>query len=139
MDAITDLLEELADGGVSLDMVNQSDAGERRQLHMTVKEESLQEALNICERAAAKFGGGVEVERGLTRVALIGSGMQNARGVYARAFRALKDAGVEVHFIGSSAITIIFLVDTKNEETAVRVLHEAFDFTEAAEASLKGR
>jgi aspartate kinase len=110
-------------------MVNQADIGDgRRQLHVTVKEDGLHDALAVCDRLAKQHGGTVEVERGLSRVALVGSGMQNTPGVYARAFQALRDAGVAVHAIGSSAITIIFLVDTAAEETAVRVLHEAFNF-----------
>jgi aspartate kinase len=59
---------------------------------------------------------------------MVGSGMHNTPGVYAQAFQALHAAGVEVHAIGSSAITISLLVDSKNEEKTVRVLHEAFDF-----------
>jgi aspartate kinase len=61
-------------------------------------------------------------------VAIVGSGMQNTPGVYARAFRALEEAGVNVCAIGSSAITIIFLVNSTDADTAVRVLHAAFDF-----------
>ncbi|HEX6557967.1 MAG TPA: ACT domain-containing protein, partial [Longimicrobiales bacterium] len=128
MEATTDLLSRLADARVSLDMVSQADLGQQRQLHVTIREDGLADALAICEAAAKTHGGSVEVERGLSRVALVGSGMQNTPGVYARSFRALKDAGVQVRAVGSSAITIIFLVATAHEETAVRVLHEAFDF-----------
>lgn len=129
MIATTTLLQRLADAGVSLDMVTHADtADQRRQLHMTVKEDGFAEGLAICEEAARQHGATVEVQRELTRVALVGSGMQNTPGVYARSFGALSEAGVDVHAVGSSAITIIFLVDTANEETAVRVLHEAFDF-----------
>lgn len=129
MDAITDLLSRLADAGVSLDMVHHSDLPDRRrQLHVTVREGGLAETLKICDAAVKPGGGEVVVQRGLTRVALVGSGMQNTPGVYARAFRALKEVGVEVHAVGSSAITIIFLVDSTKEDTAVRVLHQAFDF-----------
>lgn len=123
------LLQQLADAGVSLDMVTHDDAPERgRQLHMTVREAGFAEGLAICEAAARTHGGAVEVQRGLTRVAIVGSGMYNTPGVYARSFAALKEAGVDVYAVGSSAITIIFLVETGHEETAVRVLHEAFDF-----------
>ena len=73
-------------------------------------------------------GGKVEAQRGLTRVSMVGSGMHNTPGVYARSFKALHAAGIEVYAIGSSAITITFLVDSKNEEKTVQVLHEAFDF-----------
>ena len=129
MSATAHLLSRLADAGVSLDMVAHADTVDgRRQLNLTVREEGLASAIPICEETARNHGGTVTVQRGLTRVAIVGSGMQNTPGVYARAFRALEEAGVEAHAIGSSAITIIFLVDTKDEEKAVRVLHEAFDF-----------
>ncbi|HUP88960.1 MAG TPA: aspartate kinase [Longimicrobiales bacterium] len=128
MQPTSELLGRLADANVSLDIVNQADNGEKRQLNLTVREEGLERMLPICEEAAKRHGGSVQVERALTRVAVVGSGMQNTPGVYARAFQALSDAGVQVHAIGSSAITIIFLVDTKSEDAAVRVLHEAFDF-----------
>ena len=128
MQETSGLLTSLADAGVSVDIVNQADYGEHRQLNITVKEDGLDTMLPICEERAKRHGGEVSVERGLTRVAVVGSGMQNTPGVYARAFQALSDAGVQVRAIGSSAITIIFLVDSKSEDTAVRVLHEAFDF-----------
>jgi aspartate kinase len=129
METTSAVLTQLADAGVSLDMVSHADLPDgRRQLQVTVREDGLADALAICEAAARQAGGSVDVERGLTRVAIVGSGMQNTPGVYARAYRALEDAGVDVHAVGSSAITIIFLVATDAEDTAVRVLHEAFDF-----------
>jgi aspartate kinase len=129
MRVTTDLLSQLANAGVSLDMVIHADTPDgRRQLHVTVRDDGLPEALAICEQSASAHGATVEVQRALTRVAIVGSGMQNTPGVYARAFRALAEAGVDVHAIGSSAITIIFLVKSADADTAVRVLHAAFDF-----------
>ena len=132
MEATTEVLSRIADHHISVDMVTQADAADGcRQLQLTVREDTLAEALAICEAVAQENGGSVHAERGLSRVSLVGSGMHNSPGVYARAFQALKDAGVEVHAVGSSAITITVLVDSENEEKAVRVLHEAFDFGNA--------
>ena len=129
MEATTNVLSALADAGVSLDMVAHTDMpDQRRHLQVTIREEGLARALEICRAAVEGAGGTVDVQRGLSRVALVGSGMQGTPGVYARAFRALEAAGVDVRATGSSTITIIFLVSTEHEETAVRVLHEAFDF-----------
>jgi aspartate kinase len=129
MDATTEVLSRVADHKVSVDMVTQADTQDgKRQLQLTVREDSVDEAMSICEEVAKRSGGTVHAQRGLTRVSMVGSGMHNSPGVYARAFKALQEAGVEVHAVGSSAITITVLVDTKNEEKTVRVLHEAFDF-----------
>ena len=129
MDATTEVLSRVADYKISVDMVTQADMPDgKRQLQLTVREDRVDETIAICEEIAKRSGGAVQAQRGLTRVSMVGSGMHNSPGVYARAFKALHGAGVEVHAVGSSAITITVLVDTKNEEKTVRVLHEAFDF-----------
>jgi aspartate kinase len=129
MDATTEVLSRIADQKISVDMVTQADTPDgKRQLQLTVREDNVDETLAICEEVAQRSGGAVHAQRGLTRVSMVGSGMHNSPGVYARAFKALHGAGVEIHAVGSSAITITVLVDTKNEEKTVRVLHEAFDF-----------
>jgi aspartate kinase len=129
MSATTELLSKVADQNISVDMVTQADTPDgKRQIHITVREDTLGEAMAICNAVVSKNGGSVEAQRGLSRVAMVGSGMHNTPGVYAQAFQALNAAGVEVHAIGSSAITISLLVDSKNEEKTVQVLHEAFDF-----------
>jgi aspartate kinase len=129
MAATTEVLSRIAEQKISVDMVTQSDTADgKRQLQLTVREDALPEAMAICEAVAGQSGGSVAAERGLSRVSLVGSGMHNSPGVYARAFEALHHAGVEVHAVGSSAITITVLVDTSNEAKTVQVLHEAFDF-----------
>jgi aspartate kinase len=129
MAATTEVLSKIAERNISVDMVTQADTPDgKRQLHITVREDSLGEAMAICNAVVGRNGGSVDAQRGLSRVSMVGSGMHNTPGVYAQAFQALNAAGIEVHAIGSSAITISLLVDTKNEEKTVRVLHEAFDF-----------
>jgi aspartate kinase len=129
MSATTELLNRVADKNISVDMVTQGDTPDgKRQLQLSVREDMLAETMAICEDVAKRYGGTVDAQRGLTRVSMVGSGMHNTPGVYARSFRALEQAGVNVHAVGSSAITITLLVDSKDEETTVRVLHEAFDF-----------
>jgi aspartate kinase len=129
MASTTEVLNRVAEQKISVDMVTQGDSTDgTRQLQLTIREDALAEMMSLCEAFVRQNGGTVEAQRGLTRVSMVGSGMHNTPGVYARAFKALHAAGVDVHAIGSSAITITMLVDSKNEEKTVRVLHEAFDF-----------
>ena len=129
MAATTGLLAQLSERKISVDMVTQGDDPTgHRQIQLTIREDALPEAMAVCEQIAQEAGGSVSVQHGLTRVAIVGSGMHNTPGVYARAFTALAAAGVNVHTIGSSAITITLLVDHENEEKTVQVLHEAFIF-----------
>jgi aspartate kinase len=132
MQPITNVLERLAAAGISVDMVTQSDTPDgRRQMQVSVPEDRLQEARTVCEEMREAYGAEcVDVETGLARVALVGSGMYNRPGVYAQAFTALRDAGVEVYASSSSAISIALLVHSSDETRALQALHDAFEFVE---------
>jgi aspartate kinase len=126
--AVSRVVSELGDAGISVDMLVQTDRPDgKRQLQLTVREDVVDEAVPICHRIAGELHGEtIEVEKGLSRVALVGSGMVGLPGVYARAFKALVAAGIEVHAVSTSAISITVLVDEDNEDRALQQLHAAF-------------
>lgn len=132
----TELLEALAAAGVSVDMISESaDPQGRAQLQLTVPEAVLGEARRVAEEAVRRSGGaGVGVQPGLSRITLVGSGMTGRPGVYARAFRALLDAGTEVHAVSTSSISITVLVPSGREDAALAALHAAFGLDAPAEA-----
>jgi aspartate kinase len=129
MEATAQVLSRLADVGVSVDMVAQADRPDgRRQLQLTVREETLPEARAICEALLGEMGcERLEVRPGLARVSLVGSGMHGRPGVYARAFEALLRERIEVYALSTSSISIALLVDATQQDAAVRRLHDAFD------------
>jgi len=133
----TVLLEALAGNGVSLDMVNESfDADGRMQLQLTVPEEQAERAAGVLREALEPLGGGhVAAHTGLSRIALVGNGMTGRPGVYAKAYRALLDAGVEVQGVSTSAISITVLVPSERETEAVQALHGAFRLEQTGAAA----
>jgi aspartate kinase len=137
----TVLLEALAGAGVSVDMVNESFDGDgRMQLQLTVAEESASRAESVLREALEPLGGGhVAAHTGLSRIALVGNGMTGRPGVYARAYRALLDAGVEVQGVSTSSISITVLVPAERETEAVQALHAAFRLETAAAAGVAER
>lgn len=129
MDAIATLLSRLAARGVSVDLVNFFDRTDgRRQIQVTVDEgDQLDEAREICRTLLEEQGGErIETETGLSRVALIGSGMHGTPGVYARAFQVLVEGGVDVLALSTSSISITFLVRSADEDRTLQLLHRAF-------------
>jgi aspartate kinase len=52
--------------------------------------------------------------------------MTGRPGVYARAYRTLHDAGVEVHGVSTSSISISLLVPADRENDALRAIHDSF-------------
>ncbi|HLU25157.1 MAG TPA: aspartate kinase [Longimicrobiales bacterium] len=128
MRPVSMVLSRLATCGVSVDMVAHADRPDgRRQLQITVREDALAEARAVCEELLGELGGEtIEVQDGLARVALVGSGMHGRPGVYARAYEALMNEGIEVYGLSTSAISIALLVGADREADALNVLHEAF-------------
>jgi aspartate kinase len=70
----------------------------------------------------------IEVFPDMALIATVGRGMAYTPGMASRLFTALGDAGVNVRMIdqGSSEINIIVGVDSRDFETAVRAIYEAF-------------
>jgi aspartate kinase len=130
-----DILNRLAQATISVDMLAQVDRDDgRRQLQLTIPEDALKEARPLCDGLLKEHGGeSLDITVGLTRVALVGSGMYGLPGVYARTYNALQEAGIEVHAVSSSSISISLLVDSKDEERSLQVLHDAFDLGDGSE------
>ncbi len=127
MRAQTELLEALAAAGVSVDMVVEAFEGDgRMQVQLTVAEDDVDRADAVAREVAGAAGAHVAAHRGLSRIAMVGHGMTGRPGVYARAYRALLDHGVEVHGVSTSSTSITVLVPKDREDDAVRALHAAF-------------
>jgi aspartate kinase len=134
MEVMTSIMTALADQGISVDMMTHADRADgRRQMQLTMNEADLETGLEICRRIVDDLGGeGVDVQPGLTKVTLVGSGMTGMPGVYARALQALLRAGVDVHAQGTSSVSIAFVVDAGVEDQTLQALHEAFDLAKVS-------
>ncbi|MDQ3388102.1 MAG: aspartate kinase [Gemmatimonadota bacterium] len=124
----TELLARLAEAAVPVDVISEHpESADRIGLSVTVWQDALPRARQVVEEFVEEFGGaGWEVREDLARIALVGSGMHGRPGVYACAFRALLEGGVEVHAISTSAISITLHVPADREDAALRALHDAF-------------
>ena len=69
----------------------------------------------------------IHVEPELSLIAIIGQGMGSVKGIFARVFNAIAEAGVKVRMInqGSDELNIIVGVDDNDFETTVRALYNA--------------
>ena len=135
MDTPTEMLSALADAGVSVDMVVEApEADGRVLLQLTLRGGEVPKAREVVERVSRALGGsdGTAERVGLSRITLVGSGMHGRPGVYARAFRALRAAGVEVEAVSTSSISITLLVPGEREDDSLRSLHAEFELERAA-------
>ena len=125
---VTAVLVALAEGGVSVDMIAEAESSDGSiQLQLTLAEDSLEDAQRIARQVLPDLKlASIEAKSGLSRIALVGSGMHQRPGVYARAYRALLEQEIDVFAVSTSGITITLLVQGEREHDAVRTLHEAF-------------
>jgi aspartate kinase len=68
----------------------------------------------------------VLVEKGKSIICVVGDGMHHSHGVVARVFSALKNIRIEMISAGASEINISFIVDNKDADKAVQLLHKEY-------------
>jgi aspartate kinase len=135
MAAMCAVMSELAKQNISVDTLTPADRADgRRQLQVTIHESDIDRSLDLCRPLVERLGGeAVDVQRGLTKVTLVGSGMTGLPGVYAKALESLLQADVDVHAVGTSSVSISFLVNADAEDRTLQALHAAFDLAKETE------
>ena len=70
----------------------------------------------------------VNIVKGKSIISIVGDGMSNVPGISGRTFSALGKAKINIEMIsqGASEINISFIVDDKDADNAVKVLHKEY-------------
>ena len=84
-------------------------------------------AKEVLENDLAHLGAEkVEIDENVAKVSIVGAGMQSNPGVAATMFEALFEAGINIQMISTSEIKISVLIEKKDADKAVAVIHDAF-------------
>ncbi|MEM2930332.1 MAG: ACT domain-containing protein [Thermoproteota archaeon] len=120
------ILGEVAKRGVSVCMISQ-DASEVG-ITLVVKDKDLDRALKGLREGFSRqrLVKRIRTQRGVAVISAVGEGMRGTRGVAARIFSAVAEAGVNVLAIaqGSSETSISFVVLMEDAEKAVKAVHD---------------
>ncbi|MAB72462.1 MAG: aspartate kinase [Planctomycetaceae bacterium] len=133
------IFSALADAGVMVDDIVQTADAATISLAFTVDLADLPMARDTVRSAVDRFppaeaaAVGIDVEIGLAKVSVVGSGMRSTVGVAGRMFEALADSSVPILNITTSEIRISCLVPQDRGEIALSAVHEAFGLDAAAE------
>ncbi|MFA5287274.1 MAG: aspartate kinase [Candidatus Omnitrophota bacterium] len=122
------IFNELADKGVSVDMIVQNVSHLRQtDISFTIKKTEAQKALRIIHKAASIIKAGEILEDAdIARISIVGVGMKSHPGVAGKMFEILAKNKVNIEMISTSDISISCIVQKKFAETAVRALHDKF-------------
>lgn len=117
------ILKELADKGISLDIINVFSS------HMvfTIEKQAKVQVEQILASMATSFS----VLDGLCKVSIIGEGMKGVPGVIYKAIKLLSEQGIEVLQTSDSHTTISCLIKEKEAERAVSILHQGYCLLES--------
>ena len=122
------LFTPLSEHSIIVDMIIQNASSEGyTDLTFTVSRKNIEEARTLLDETAREMGASrVEYDENISKISIVGVGMQSQSGVASKMFTALAQDGINILMISTSEIKISCVVQAKYTELAVRVLHDAF-------------
>jgi aspartate kinase len=121
------ILQSISSRGINVMMISQSVS--ESSISLIVRRESADAALEaIRDSNPPSLIRGVECEKDVVVVAVVGEGMKGTPGVASRVFGAVARRGINVRMIaqGSSELNISFVVKEADGVEAVRAIHEDY-------------
>ncbi|MEY3457218.1 MAG: Aspartokinase [Planctomycetota bacterium] len=125
---ISSLFTALSAARVPVDMVVQNVARAGiANVSFTVAEDDLQAALGVANSIAQTVKAqAVRHTAGLSKVSIVGHGMQTHTGVAARMFQLLAESSINIQVVTTSEIRVSVLIDSSHCTEAVEVIHRGF-------------
>jgi aspartate kinase len=120
------LFNALAKQNINIDMILQSIGRHgKKDISFTCTDEDADVAKQIIEDQMDFEE--IDVDKGVSKVSIVGAGMQTNAGVAAKMFEALYDANINIRMISTSEIRVTVLIDEKNTERAMNAIHDKFN------------
>ena len=118
----------LAKKNIGVDIILQSIGRDNtKDISFTVCMDQLDEAVKVINDNMTLLGAKeVKSRSDISKVSSVGAGMASNPGVAAKMFEALYDAQINIHMISTSEIKVSVLINEKNAEKAVEVIHDKF-------------
>ncbi|UCE70983.1 MAG: aspartate kinase [Nitrospiraceae bacterium] len=124
------IFKSVSDANINVDMIvqNISNVDHATDISFTVSRADSKKAFDIIRKVSDEMGTkGVNMNPEVAKVSIVGVGMQSHFGVAARMFETLARNSVNIMMISTSEIKISCVIDEKETEKAVQVLHDSFE------------
>ncbi len=122
------IFSKLASKGINVDIILQSiGRNGTKDISFTVAKDKMEEAIALLQQHAEKWGASnIASDDNVTKVSIVGAGMESHPGVAAEMFEALFSRNVNIQMISTSEIKISVLLNKADGERAVEAIHEKF-------------
>ena len=120
----------LAKGNVNVDMIlqNISQDGKFANLSFTLPRQDIDKAIKIIKREKTNIGyKKMQYSTDIAKLSVVGVGMRSHAGVAQTLFDTLGNNNINIHLITTSEIKISVLISELHLETAVKILHKAYN------------
>jgi len=119
------VFEPMGAAGVNVDMIVQNVSSQGvTDISFTVPASSADAAVEVAERVASEIGAtGVDLDKGISKITVVGAGMKSESGVAAEMFGILSASGVNIEMISTSTIRISCIIRSEDTQTAIEALH----------------
>lgn len=126
--SLASIFTTLANNHIDVDIIVQSIVdGVKPAVSFSIKKESLSEAITVLESHKEVLGFTfADVEVGLAKVSIVGSGMVSNPGVAAQMFDRLRKENIPVKMVSTSEIKVSVVVPQTNMILAANALHDEF-------------
>ncbi|HCC34204.1 MAG TPA: aspartate kinase [Ruminococcaceae bacterium] len=122
------IFSKIAAKKINVDIILQSVGRDgTKDITFTVPQEQSGDAVVTLEEMLGSIGGQrVMCDTNVSKVSVVGAGMETHPGVAAKMFEALYGADINIQMISTSEIKISVLIDSEDTARALQVVHDAF-------------
>ncbi|HUU50811.1 MAG TPA: aspartate kinase [Nitrospinota bacterium] len=119
---------KVSQADIVVDMIIQNvSEGGLTDVSFTVQKSDAKKTFLLMKELVPEIGAeDVKIDENITKISIIGAGMQGQSGIATTMFSSLAKENINIMMISTSEIKISCVIDTKYTELAVRVLHDAF-------------
>ncbi len=130
--SLANIFTKLAENQIDVDIIVQSISDEfPPSVSFSIPQESLEETRRVLTDAKDEIGFlSLNVEVGLSKVSIVGSGMVSNPGVAARMFDILRSQEIPVKMVSTSEIKISVVVPESDMRKSANALHDAYGLSE---------
>ena len=125
----TKIFEPLSLADISVDVIVQNSGNDgQTNISFTIKDSELTKTKTIMEKICSHIdNASFTYDTGLSKISIVGTGMQDAPGYATQMFKSLSDANINIEMITTSEIRITCIIKQENTGEAARILHSSFD------------
>lgn len=122
------IFSRVAKAHINVDIILQSVGRDgTKDITFTVAEDKGDEAVaalkEYCDKVGAKK---LSYDTEVAKISIVGTGMETHEGVASRMFEVLGDAEINIQMISTSEIKVSVLIDKKDADRAVSIVHATF-------------